>query len=112
MFARIFYRDLVDLSRAAPRVDVGALVHGCRAAIARIERGQASALLQPIAAGITDRIARAQLESALGELRDGPATPFDHPYHWAAFTFFGCETIELDWDGLCRGGDLVYGGRP
>jgi len=99
VFARLFYRRLVGVGDAAPRVDVAALVNGCRADIARIERDDALSLLDPIAGATADRVARAQLEAALGELRAGPGRPFAHPYHWAAFAVFGCEVLELDWSG-------------
>lgn len=93
VFARLFY---AELCAAHGTFDVRSAMTTCRQRLATMDRDAIAELLRVAGDETAARIVEAYRDVTD---RDTPVTqnrPFAHPFHWAAFTYYGAERLELE----------------
>lgn len=92
VFARLFYSEL---GASRETFDARAAVRTCRDRLAAMHGDAVVDLLRVMQSEASQDVVKALLQVAVREVRSMPELPFADPFHWAAFTCYGVERLEL-----------------
>lgn len=92
VFTRLFY---AELCAARGTFDVRSAIVACRQRLRTMDRDTIADLLRVSSDETTARVVDGYRDIIGQEACGAQNMPFAHPFHWAAFTYYGAERLEL-----------------
>ena len=92
VFARLFY---AELCAAHGTFDVRSAIVACRQRLRTMDRDMIADLLRVTGDETAARVVDGYRDVVGREACSAQNRPFAHPFHWAAFTYYGAERLEL-----------------